>query len=126
MAECHLSECAGSRGFRLCRSWVVALENSLDESLVNGSPVPRPECLHTLASFLQRRRTFASPHERVQHEAIDAVRRRLGEGGRPERAGREAINEKALGPGLPSYYFCSRLQVLDPAGDIGVALGYGG
>ena len=126
VAELHLGVCQRLHGGRIGGAGLVAGRDRADHVAVALAHVVGAEIVKLLGPLGQGRRTLALVGEGGEHQAIDAPGRHHGKGAGAQRAGGFAYEVQLLLPGLAGNQFDRNLQILDAAGDIGIAGGAAG
>src|SRR5437868_12822554 len=97
---------------------MIALENRIDESAVDGAALLGQELGKLLAPLFERRRAFSRPDERVERETRYALGMLLCEQRRAQSARRNAVNHDVAVDPPGRDVVCRGGQVIGAIGDI--------
>ncbi len=99
---------------------MVAVEDAVDERLVDGPPVLGLEFGEPLRAFGKRGAAFAGPHESVERKPLHPAGMLLGEGGSPERTRRDAVHQQRTALRALQDVGGRRGEVIGAVGDVEV------
>ena len=99
---------------------MVAREDRMHESAVNGPPVLGLESRKPLAPLGQRRAAFARPYHGIERQAFDVLGPAFGVNSRPQGTGRDAVDQKPFTALDATNVVARRFQIVCAVGDIAV------
>ena len=115
MASANASTTVVVRGPRM-----VAREDRSHECAVDRATVLGAELGQLLAPLRQRRAALARPHEGIEGEAFHPFGMALGEGGRAQRARRDAVDEERPRAARLEDVVGGGRKVVGAGGDVGI------
>src|SRR5690606_36526900 len=106
---------------RIAERGMVAVEDRLEERAIDLAAMARAPFGQPLPALFQRGRTTPRPDEAVQHQALDVLGTRLGEGSGTQASAGLPEYRRGRAPAFRAHDGPRCLEVADGIGDIGIA-----